>query len=291
VGREGSERFHTRGATLGAWASLASLASLASTGCGGGAPLLHPARTLPRGEVRVAGGLSGHFAPGALAGHLRDARGAAAADPQRAPGAPGSNPEYARGALVAAAIAPGMAPYVGARVGLSNAFEGGLTYTGRAVRVDVRRSFDDKALSLSVGVGGTAALYGRDPGTNALPGVDLSALKGYGADVPVLVGWQSAGGIYRVWGGARGGFERDSLARLSTEPKDAPTTPSAAPITLDATRFYAGGVLGVATGVRHVHVAVELQVAYQGASGTYNGTDVSITGVTITPATALLWSF
>lgn len=284
-------RCATRWASYGARVatSVASLASLASIGCGGGAPLLHPARTLPRGEVRVAGGLSGHFAPGALAGHLRDARGAAAADPQGVPGAPGSNPEYARGALVAAAIAPGVAPFVGARVGLASAFEGGLSYTGRAVRVDVRRSFDDKALSLSIGVGGTAALYGRDPGTNALPGVDLSALKGYGADVPVLVGWQSAGGIYRVWGGARGGFERDSLTRLSTEPKDAP--PGAAPITLDATRFYAGGVLGVATGVRHVHVAVELQIAYQGASGTYNGTPVSITGVTITPATALLWSF
>jgi hypothetical protein len=284
-------RCATRSASYGARVatSVASLASLASLGCGGGAPLLHPARTLPRGEVRVAGGLSGHFAPGALAGHLRDARGAAAADPQGVPGAPGSNPEYARGALVAAAIAPGVAPYVGARVGLASAFEAGLSYTGRAVRVDVRRSFDDKALSLSIGVGGTAALYGRDPGTNALPGVDLSALKGYGADVPVLVGWQSAGGIYRVWGGARGGFERDSLARLSTEPKDAP--PGAAPITLDATRFYAGGVLGVATGVRHVHVAVELQIAYQGASGTYNGTPVSITGLTITPATALLWSF
>lgn len=284
-------RCATRWASYGARVatSVASLASLASIGCGGGAPLLHPARTLPRGEVRVAGGLSGHFAPGALAGHLRDARGAAAADPQGVPGAPGSNPEYARGALVAAAIAPGVAPFVGARVGLASAFEAGLSYTGRAVRVDVRRSFDDKALSLSIGVGGTAALYGRDPGTNALPGVDLSALKGYGADVPVLVGWQSAGGIYRVWGGARGGFERDSLARLSSEPKDPP--PGAAPITLDATRFYAGGVLGLATGVRHVHVAVELQIAYQGASGTYNGTPVSITGLTITPATALLWSF
>lgn len=272
-------------------ATFVACASLASLGCGGGAPLLHPARTLPPGEVRVAGGLSGHFAPGALAGHIRDARAVAAADPEGAPGAPGSNPEYARGALVAAAIAPGISPFVGARVGLASAFEGGLSYTGRAVRADIRRSFDRKEFSLSIGVGGTAALYGRDPGTNALPGVDLSALKGYGADLPVLVGWQSTGGLYRVWGGARGGFERDSLARLSTEPKDAPTTPGAAPITLDATRFYAGGVFGLATGLRHVHVAVELQIAYQGASGTFNGTSVSITGVTITPATALLWSF
>ena len=202
---------------------------------------------------------------------------------------PGSNPSYARGALVAAIVAPGIAPFVGARVGLGDAFEGGLAYTGRAVRVDVRKSFDAKETSLSIGIGGSAALYGRDPGQNDLPAVDLSALKGYGADIPVLVGWQSQGGLYRVWGGARGGFERDTLTRLFSEPRDQP--PGVPAFTLDATRFYAGGVLGLATGLRHVHVALELQIAYQTASGSYNGTAVSVSGVSISPATALLWTF
>ena len=251
---------------------------------------MHPARTLPSGEVRVAGGLSGNFVPGGLANDLQRSRELAARDPNGVPGQPGQNPDYAKGALVAAAVAPGIAPFVGARVGLGDAFEGGLSYTGRAVRADVRKSFDGKETSLSIGIGGTAALYGRDPGTNALPGVDLGALKGYGADLPVLLGWQSQGGLYRVWGGARGGFERDSLSRLSSEPRE-PFPGAAAPITLDATRFYAGGVFGVATGLRHVHVALELQVAYQTVSGTYNGSPVSVSGVSLSPATALLWSF
>ena len=264
-----------------------TLATLA--GCGGGTPLLHPARTLPSGEVRVAGGLSGNLVPGGLSNDLRAARERAANDPNGVPGAPGTNADYAKGALVAAAMAPGIAPFVGARVGLGNAFEGGLAYTGRAVRVDVRKSFDAKETSLSIGIGGTAALYGRDAGQNDLPSVDLSALKGYGADIPVLVGWQSQGGLYRVWGGARGGFERDSVGRLSSEPRDPP--PGVPALTLDATRFYAGGVVGLATGLRHVHVALELQVAYQTASGTYNGTSVSVSGISISPATALLWTF
>jgi len=223
-----------------------------------------------------------------MASDLQAAREQAARAPGAVPGPPGSNPEYAKGALVAAAMAPGIAPFVGARVGLGSAFEGGLAYTGRAVRVDARKSFDGKEISLSVGVGGSAALYGRDGGQNELPFVDLGALKGYGADVPVLLGWQSQGGLYRVWGGARLGFERISVQRLTSEPKD--PVPGQA-LTLDGTRFYGGGVLGLATGLRHVHVALELQIAYQSASGTYNGSSVTVGGLSLSPATALLWTF
>ncbi len=131
------------------------------TGCAGGSPLLHPARTLPTGEVRAAGGLSANIVPGSLGEDLRTAREVAGRDPSGAssPGAPGTNPAYAKGALVAAAVAPGLAPYVGARVGVGNAFEGGLAYTGRGVRADMRRSFDDGPYSISIGLGGSAALY------------------------------------------------------------------------------------------------------------------------------------
>lgn len=268
--------------------SLALVALATVSGCGGGAPLLHPARTLPAGDIRVAGGLSGNFVPGSMASDLAVARDQAARAPTAVPGPPGSNPEYAKGALVAAAMAPGIAPFVGARVGLGSAFEGGLAYTGRAVRLDARKSFDGKEVSLSIGIGGTAALYGRDSAQNELPFVDLGALKGYGADVPLLVGWQSQGGLYRVWGGVRGGFERDTVERLTSEPKD--PVPGQ-PLSLDATRFYGGGVVGLATGLRHVHVAIELQVAYQTARGTYNGSTVSVSGLSLSPATALLWSF
>ena len=268
--------------------AAAGLALAAATGCGGGAPLLHPARTLPVGDVRAAAGVSANVAAGSLGEDLRSARDLAARDPQQAPGAPGTNAAYAKGALVAAAIAPGLAPFVGARVGVGNSFEGGLAYTGRAVRADLRRSFDDGRASLSIGLGLSAALSGRQT-SNELPNVDLASLKGYGADIPLLVGWESAGGIYKVWGGARGGFERVVVETLTSEPKA--VTLGNAPVHLDANRYWGGGVVGLATGLGHVHVALELSAAFQVATGTYNGNDVTVRGITLAPATALWWSF
>lgn len=269
---------------------FALIASTAITGCGGGAPLLHPAQTLGTGDVRVAGGVSAHVVPGSLGEDLRRARDIAARDVtgQSSPGAPGTNPEYAKGALVAAAVAPGLAPFLGARVGVGNRFEGGLAYTGRALRADMRRSFDDGPWSLSLGLGGSAALYGREQGTD-LPNVELGALHGYGADLPVLVGWQSVGGLYTLWAGPRGGFEHIAVETLTSEPKD--VTLGVPPIRLEATRWYAGGVLGIATGFNRVHVALEAAVAYQVVTGTYNANEVTVRGLTLTPASALWWTF
>lgn len=261
-----------------------------AVGCGGGSPLLHPARTLRRGDVRAAGGVSAHVVPGSLGEDVRRARAIAARDATGASslGAPGQSPEYAKGALVTAAIAPGLAPFVGARVGVGNAFEGGLAYTGRGVRIDLRRSFDEGPYSLSLGLGVSAALYGRQRGS-ALPNVDLGALHGYGADVPVLFGWESPNGLYSLWAGPRGGFEWVSIEALTSEPKD--IVLGGAPLRLEATRWYAGGVLGVATGFNHVHVALEAAVAYQVVNGSYNANDVVTRGLTITPASAVWWTF
>lgn len=264
--------------------------AVACGGCGGGAPLLHPAQPLKGGEVRASGGLSAHVVPGSLGEDLRAAREIAAGDPSgaRSPGAPGTNPDYAKGALVSAAIAPGLAPYVGARVGVDGAFEGGLAYTGRAIRADMRRAFERGPWALSLGLGVSAALYGRQQGAD-LPNVNLGALYGYGADVPVLVGWQSDGGLYSLWLGPRAGFEHVTVEALTSEPKS--VTLGAPPLRLEATRWHAGGVLGVATGFRRVHVALEAAVAYQSVSGTYNGDGVTVRGLTITPATAIWWTF
>lgn len=268
------------------------VAAALSAGCGGGAPLLHPARTLDAGDMRVAGGVSANVVVGSAADDLQRARDLATKDPTL-PGAPGTNPDYAKGAIVAAAIAPGLAPFVGARVGVGDRFEGGLSYTGRAVRADLRRSFDGRSealagWSLSLGLGASAALYGRQQGSD-LPAVDLGALRGWGVDVPVLGGWQSADGLYQIWFGPRLGYERDTLEMLTSEPK--PVTIGTPPIRLEANRWWGGGVVGVATGFRHIHVAIEGSVAYQLVSGTYNQTDVTVRGLTIAPATAVWWTF
>jgi hypothetical protein len=242
---------------------------------------LHPARALTGGEVRVATGVAAHLAPGSFAKDLSAARGTAG---QRVDAA-----TFAKGALVAAAVAPGLSPFVGARVGIGQGFEGGLTYTGRAVRGDVRRAIDRGRVSYSAGLGLTAALYGRPQSENDLPNVDLAAIHGYGVDVPLLVGWESAAGLYQVWGGIRGGFERNVIEPLTSEPKA--VTLGFAPARLEANRYWGGGVVGLATGFHHVHVALELSVAYTAVNGSYAGTDASIGGVTLGPASAVWWSF
>ncbi|MGH7326949.1 MAG: hypothetical protein ACREJX_01235, partial [Polyangiaceae bacterium] len=165
----------------------------------------------------------------------------------------------------------------------------GIAYTGRAARIDMRKSFDvSESTSLSGGIGVTVPFYGRQGGEE-LPNVDLSALHGYGADVPLLVGWESSGGLYKVWAGLRGGFEYDAISNVSTEPKAIPL--GGEPISLSATRYYGEGVVGMAAGFRHIHVALELDTAYQYVDGAYNATAVKISGVSLAPATAIWWDF
>jgi hypothetical protein len=266
----------------------AAAVALTTLGCAGGSPLLHPARALDTGVVRAAAGVSANVVAGSAAEDLRNAREEAAVAGATVPGAPGTDPGYAKGALVAAAVAPGLAPFVAARVGAGNRFEGGVAYTGRGVRIDMRRSFDVENVSFSAGAGVTGAFYGRDQST-PLPNVDLSALHGYGADVPLLVGWQSDGGLYQLWAGARAGFEHDDIETLTSEPKD--ITIGLPPIRLRATRYFGGALAGIGTGFRHIHVAAEIAASYQSVTGDYNDTHVAVSGLSITPAGALWWTF
>jgi hypothetical protein len=133
-----------------------------------------------------------------------------------------------------------------------------------------------------------AALYARDQSTD-LPNVSLDKLHGYGIDLPVLAGWQSNGGLYMFWFGARAGFERDVIETVTSEPKS--VTIGGNPIRLDATRWYGGPVLGAATGFHHVHVAAEIAAGYNVITGEYNDTRITASGFMITPATALWWTF
>ncbi|MFO0668699.1 MAG: hypothetical protein U0235_03580 [Polyangiaceae bacterium] len=267
-------------------AGLALAIIVFGAGCGGGMPLLHPARTLPRGDVRAATGLSAQFATGDLASALAGAREEAATRPT-ALATNGPDATYAKGALVAAAVAPGLAPFAAARVGVGASFEGGLGYTGRGIRLDVRRGFPlAEEIDLSVGVAGSAPLYGRDAGS--LPDVDLSKLRGYGADIPILVGWESVAGLYRAWAGARAGIEHVSLENATSDPRPGQ---AALAMPLDADRIWGGFVIGAAVGFRTVHVALELDGAYQSVRGSFAGMKTDVAGFSLSPATALTWDF
>jgi hypothetical protein len=268
--------------------ALVACAAATLVGCAGGGPLLHPAHTLPKGEVRVAAGLSADAIGGQAASSLVAAKNEVAADVN---GTVLNDPTFVKGALVAAAIGPGIAPFAGARVGLGYDFEGGLAYTGRSARGDVRRAFtfgEDNAWAVSIGVGGSAVLYGRLQGST-LPGVDLSDLKGYGVDVPLLMGYRSTGGLYMVWFGVRGGWEHDAIAEVTSETKA--VTLGVPPVGLTADRYWGGGVLGAATGFRHVHVALELDAQVEYVTGQFGGTSSSVTGAAIVPSTAVWFEF
>jgi hypothetical protein len=251
-------------------------------------PLLHPASTLPRGEVRAMAGFSGNVALGGLSSALNGAEANSAAN-GGPPTTHGADPTFAKGALVEASVGPGLAPIGGASVGVGWQSEGGLAYTGRAVRADVRHAFtlsDHWALSLEAG--GSAALYGRQSG-GVLENVSLGQLHGWGADVPLLVGYQSEGDLYMVWFGPRGGWEHVDISDVTSEPKT--VTLGQPPVSLSATRFWGGGVLGFAIGFRHVHVAMELDAAYATITGSYDQTTVTVSGFTLAPAAALWWDF
>jgi hypothetical protein len=261
---------------------------LGLVGCGGGLPLLHPATVLPEGEVRAEAGLSATVAVGDLSNAINAAQldSAASGGP---PTTPGSDPTYARGALVLASVGPGLAPIAGARVGIGWQSEGGLVYTGRSVRADIRRSFTlGEGWALSLEIAGSSALYGRQSG-GPLYNVSLGQLHGWGADVPLLVGYESSGGLYQLWFGPRGGWEHVDISDVTTPPNNQPL--GMAPVGLSATRFWGGGVLGFAIGFRHLHVAMELDAAYVTISGSYNATNVTVGGLSLAPAAALWWDF
>ena len=266
----------------GCWLAVLAI-GLFGSACAGGGPLMHPAHTLPEGHVRFAGGASANFALGAPA----DAIDAAAAEPI---GVVSDRPTetYTRGALAAAAMAPGVSPLVSGRVGLGYDAEGGLAYTGRAVRIDGRWALEGEAVALSFGAGGSALLSRRGASPDAqIAGLNLDATTGWGIDVPVVFGWRSAAEVVWWWTGVRGGYER--LRGDVGYEGPAPALPIDGEI--EGERPYVMGLMGIAVGFRHLHAGVEVQGGYSWAKGKLWGTEVEVHGATVSPAAALMGRF
>ncbi|MCU0654670.1 MAG: hypothetical protein MUF64_05075, partial [Polyangiaceae bacterium] len=160
--------------------------AVGAAGCGGGLPLLHPAHVEPEGQVTGGVGVSGQMVVGAASRTLQQARENTS---QGSAVAGSSAGLYRQGALAAAGLAPGVAPWMGARVGLGQRSEAGLTYSARTLRLDGRHALGTGAVALSLGLGGQALLARREEGA-ALRGVDLAGVSGYGLDAPVVVGWR-----------------------------------------------------------------------------------------------------
>ncbi len=240
--------------------SLLAIGALTSA-CGGAAPLMHPAHAMGEGDVTMGAGFSGvvPVEPAALA--LTD---------------------VATRSLEEGAISPGLAPWVGGRLGLDGRFDAGLTYTGRSARLDIRRAIEFGAPALSIGIGASGLLPKRHDELGLRVG-------GFGADVPLLIGYQSAADIYSAWIGARGGFELLSGQRdLEPDSQD-----PAAPLAEDLTGWHvqAGGLLGFRVGFRHVFAVLELGAAMHWAEGEVGTTETTVQQFTLSPAGALVGRF
>jgi hypothetical protein len=262
----------------GASSFLSLSAALACAACGAGAPLLHPAQPLPAGEMSLGAGLSSQLALGTV---NSDITAGEAANPN------GTSESIARRAF----IGPGISPWLSARLGLNQDNEAGLTFTGRTLRVDGRHAFVSDEWALSLGAGASSVLARRTESEASNAG----GVLGWGADLPVLVGWASRADVVSVWLGVRPGYE--SLGDFSAPGPEDPGLPAPQESLAEASHWYASGLFGLRVGVPPIWVSLELAATQHWVSaaervvdaggGPETETSADFRAFTLTPAGAL----
>jgi hypothetical protein len=172
--------------------------------------------------------------------------------------------------------------------------EAGLTYVGRSLRLDGRyaRPLHD-AWALSFGLGATALLF--SPDSTALGGADAAQApveaefgldaRGWGADVPILLGYESFGGFFEAWGGVRVGYEV-----LSGELRANARDPDSPLMDASGNRIWASGIAGFSLGVPPVWFRFELSTTAHRLSGEVSSIDSSA-GEPAVSAELTGWSF
>jgi hypothetical protein len=247
------------------------------SGCGGGVPLLHTVHALPPGRTAFAVGVSDRFL-------LGDAHHTLEAAEQPISGSPPQDTRRARGVLVTLAEGPAVAPYAAARVGIPGTNEAGLSYSGQALRGDLRHAFEWDQSALSAGLGVTGR-FGQTS-VDLPPGADLSGAHGVGVDLPILLGYRTDADLISVWGGLRGSFDHWS-GTVSLDPSAA--------FELDGSRVALGPIFGMALGLPPFWVSAELELDYAHITGTLDrpGTryDAHSNGWSARPAGALIAKF
>jgi hypothetical protein len=258
--------------------------------CGGGMPLLHPAHSLPAGDLSGTVGASGHF----LLGGVDEAIDAADGE---GPAVEGDAAQRTAEGVAASVLGePGVAPFLSARAGVADHLEAGVAYSGRSVRVDGRYALEERHFALSGGPGLELVLAhpsddpenGR-PTSPTLRGVDPSGVSGWAISLPVIVGYRSDAELVQLWGGVRGRYERASGEVLLALEQN----PSAE---LSAHAVSAEVLVGLAVGLPPIWVAAEVSVGYLNVQGDLepsggNRSSASVDGVTVSPAGALIARF
>ena len=253
---------------------------------------MHPAHTLRPGKISGSVGASGNFLLGDADDAIEQTDAAGAGNSL----GPDSAEQTTAGIAASVVGAPGVAPFVAGRVGVAERTEAGLTYTARSVRIDGRHAFEDKSRALSLGLGLRAILSHPTSDPNDTPkasgelsGVDAGGVTGFGADIPLLVGYRSDAELVQIWGGLRGSYEHLQGEVLFAEP----TAPVAE---LEADEISAEALLGLGVGLSPIWVAVEIAVGYLHVEGELRpeGLPVStakVDGLAVTPAGAIIGRF
>lgn len=268
--------------------------ALGLSACGGGMPLLHPARPLPAGVTSMSAGVGSHW----IGGQARRELDAAQARWEASQGSASNlTPTVA---VAVATWAPGLFPWMSMRMGLGVRSEAGLAYTGQRARIDARHALELGKWSMSFGLGallglshpsdvnasGTSAFGSRE----ALPGLDTSGVRSFGVDAPLVIGWRSSADVARIWMGLRPGYDHGyGNLRLSTQ------TP-ATRLDFHSDSLTVTAIAGLALGLRPLFVAFELDFGDTRAHGELLGNSTavasnsaSVSAYSFTPAAALIW--
>ncbi len=217
---------------------------------------MRPVHPLHAGEARAVGGVAAAFGPSK---QQPDAPHRAASD-----------------AVASLSVPRGLTPFASLQLGLGNGYEGDVGYDGRSLRAGGRKGWSKRSWAATVGAGASTLVSPHEREEPALAGA-----HGFGVDVPAVVGWQSEGGLYAVWLGARGGYDRANASGLFD--------PTALRLNdLTASRFYAGGVLGLMAGSPPFNVGLEIGFTHHWVAADVGDTHFSQRIVTWTPAAALL---
>jgi len=227
--------------------------------CAAGAPLMHPAHTLPESRVDMGFGLTQSFGDGDTTAAISSAR------QSTEPGAtPTSEEDFFRGAALSAALPLELSALVVGRVGLGGNWEAGISATGRTLRIDGRRSFEsDDGFALSIGAAGSAIyrLGEAKPEDErmAVGRFDGNAVGygagGFGLDVPILVGWRNRTDLIGLWLGARGGYERMWGNMNLADPS------IGSPAGVESNRFWGAGLVGASMGIDPVWIRFEFEAS------------------------------
>ena len=231
-------------------------------GCGGGMPWMHGAHALDPGQVELGAGFSTTFSM---------TNEADPADPIEL-------------SSEQAAVSPGMAPWVGGRVGLQGGYEAALSYTGRAVWLGARKSFEFGQRALSVGIGALGLLPKRREDLGLRVG-------GFGGDLPVVFGWRSSSDAFSLWLGGRGGAELLRGQRTIETQSDPLLASQPLVEDLDGWHAQVGGMFGIKVGFEFVYAVLELDAAMHWAEVDIGGASASIRQFAIAPAGAIVGRF